>query len=266
MGIADLTGPRAKLGRADEHLTLLNEEFRRFVEMNANTVWSRYRREGEWDVVMLDPVPAVPPQIALIAGDCLNNLRTALDHLVWQLVLREDAQPRDRHCFPIYETRAEFINRVETPVRRGKKDSPLYGIPLGGDVWTLIETAQPYHCPEPKADELAVLARLTNFDKHRTLLVQQTFLTSGRVFWPADVQPIDVIPSCAPLATEHPTEVMRIRFAPGVNLRMDMEGKVSLTPTIGDGKTQAKITILADARRRVEKILKQVAALPRVQG
>lgn len=269
MRIADLTSPRAKLGRANEHLAVFNEELLVYRRQNAQSVGATCGRKGDWYVVELNPIPTLPRRMALIAGDCLSNLRAALDHLVWQFVLREDQQPTDTNTFPLYETEQEFLNKVETPAQRGKRHA-LEGITLGGDAWTLIAAAQPYQSPQPQVGTLADLARLTNFDKHRTMLIQQTFLTSQkgmpRVFWRADVQPIDQRFSEAPLSAKRPTEIARFLFAPGVNPGMDMEGKVTITPFLSDGVRKVPVGALGDIYSRVGEILYQAMALPRVQG
>jgi hypothetical protein len=277
MGIANLTGPRAKLGRAKEHLEALYREFGVFAEQEAKTAMVKRRREEEWDVFYLGPIPAVPLRIALLAGDCLVNLRAVLDHLIWQLVLREDQEPGKHLQFPFSYTPEKFLHESEPPAKRGKKPGSIFGIPRGGDAWTLIEAAQPYHCPQPKHDALVRLAQLANIDKHRTLLVQQAFVnTEGliervRIWWESDPQgvpPSEVQVGLVgtPLSPEHPTEILRCRFAGGTHPRVDMEGKIPLEPTIGDEETQVSLNVLGGAYMRVQKLLEQVAALPLVQA
>jgi hypothetical protein len=104
MGIADITSSRAKLVRAREHLKALDDEIDAFSRQEDAKVGKiTYGRDGTWHVVYLSPIPSLPIPIALIAGDCLNNTRAALDHLVWQLVLREDKEPQQTNSFPICE-------------------------------------------------------------------------------------------------------------------------------------------------------------------
>ena len=43
----------------------------------------------------------VPDEIISICGDALHNLRSALDHLAFQLVLVAGNKPTRRTCFPI---------------------------------------------------------------------------------------------------------------------------------------------------------------------
>jgi hypothetical protein len=114
---------------------------------------------------------------------------------------------------------------------------------------------------------LAILDRLAQFDKHRTLLVWQAYITGDLMLGPADVEPVEVVPGRAnPLSEKHPTELFRARFAPGVDVHMQMEGNVPVEPAIGDGVTQRRLGAVVGAQRRVQEIVEQVAALPRVQG
>jgi len=51
------------------------------------------------------------PQLSLIAGDALHNLRSALD-LAWIEVLRVLELPRDRRSFPFYKTKSDLQARL----------------------------------------------------------------------------------------------------------------------------------------------------------
>jgi hypothetical protein len=268
MGIADLTGPRAKLARADEHLSILDSEFRAFSLQEPKPIIVKFRHEEGWYVAYLDPLPLPPLRLALIAGDCLNNIRAALDHLVWQLVLREDKEPSYTHCFPLCEIRQKFLDEVKSPPKKRERRSPLRGIPDNGDAWAIIEKAQPFQRPQPQDDVLFLLAQMTNVDKHRTLLIQRAFpvveTIAACIHWNPNFQLIErqFFPHFTP---EHPTKIMRFRFAPDVDPGMYVEGDIGVEPTLGDGKTQAGFGVVSAIRRQVQKILDQVATLPGVK-
>jgi hypothetical protein len=161
----------------------------------------------------------------------------------------------------------------------------LYGIPRDGDAWAIIEAAQPYQRPKPEADALSLVARLTNTDKHRTVLEQQTYLSPDsrmpRMFWRPDVEPIETVWKIAlwsrfPLSTERPAELVRFRFppdtdpgfglAPETEAGVDVHGHFRLNPTVGDGEAQVTFPLLSAASWCVEQILEQVARLPQVQS
>ena len=270
MGIANLASPWAKFRRANEHLDLIESELLALNQQNTKAVPVTFRHDGPWLVIYVGPSPILPVRLALIAGDCLNNLRATLDHLVWQLVLREDHEPQQTNCFPICETAQQFRNKCETPAQRGNPHHPLHGIPIDGDAWAIVEKAQPFNRPQPQGDALTWLANLSNIDKHRTLLVQMSFIDhvsmQDKIHWITECQPIErKFAADVRLSREHPTEIARFRFASESNPRMDMERDIIVDPTLGDGKTQLSFGVIDVARLRIKEILNEVAALPGVK-
>jgi hypothetical protein len=91
----------------------------------------------------------------LMAGEVIQTLRSALDHAVYAA-----ARGRGKTQFPIFTDACEFQVKGRPQIK---------GVPKA--VRTLIERAQPYNrLPEhPSFDTLAVLSKLSNLDKHRTL-------------------------------------------------------------------------------------------------
>jgi len=102
-----------------------------------------------------------PPPLALsaITGDVVNNLRAALDHVVWGL-----AKPKLRGshtAFPIY---LDESDRSQKRFARALEGVPKRAV-------TAIRRMQPYEgSGEPRDKPLAVLNALVNEDKHRSLL------------------------------------------------------------------------------------------------
>ncbi len=274
-GFADITGVRAKLGRAEVHFNALGDELRRLSEEYSETSFINFRNDGEWHVMFGGPIPEFPIEWSLIAGDFFTNLRAVLDHLIWQLVLREGKKPKQTHAFPIFQSESDFIKKVESPPKDSKRSSPLYGIPTDGDAWAIIQRAQPWYRgkadgSEPRKDMLAGLALMSNIDKHRTILVSMALPDQRRfgevVRWlPEDVQPIEVrLANWEPLSHEHPTELMRVRFPLDTQVTMYMDGKLAIGPTFGDEQTQ--IAGFRPIYERVSQIVDEVATLPRVNG
>ena len=104
---------------------------------------------------------APPDHWPLLAGEAIQNLRSALDHVVW--ASWEDAGgigDGDHVKFPIAVDINDFKSQAGNMLR---------GVPK--PIWTLIEGAQPYQrAPTAPPDEaLYVLRSLSNIDKHRTL-------------------------------------------------------------------------------------------------
>lgn len=96
-----------------------------------------------------------------------HNLRSALDHLVWQLVILNDKQPRRQNQFPIIGTKNEYW---EVPRDRSEsaRDRMLFGV--AEEHRTFIDMVQPFNArSDPKETALAVLSWISNADKHRVI-------------------------------------------------------------------------------------------------
>jgi hypothetical protein len=220
-----LESPRLKLGRADEHLNVLDEELRVFFKSYTDRKPLDYALDGPWHVVLANP-PAKPlpppPRLSLICGEAVQNIRAALDHLVWQLVLLEGNQPDKWNSFPDYTKKGQFDANVRHPKNPERRPSPLHGIDPNGRAWAFIEEAQPYRGgtghEDPTHHELAVLAFLSNMDKHRTLLNRLVF--PGRATLkdlvsvnPPDAGIEDYRVANQPLSLVEKTELVRWRFS-----------------------------------------------------
>lgn len=102
-----------------------------------------------------------PDDLALLAGEVIYNLRSALDHAVYKLISKNRGQSQ----FPIFTDVCEFQVKGRPMIK---------GVPP--DVCTLIEERQPYKrsAPTPALDPLAILNSLSNRDKHRELATVAT--------------------------------------------------------------------------------------------
>jgi hypothetical protein len=125
-------------------------------------------------------VPAVDPVWLTIIGDCLFNLRSALDHLAYQLVRLDNKTPTDSTYFRIRDS--PFINKgkrlpmqLEPPVSRP-------------DILKAVEAVQPYadtgDPPDPPVlNPLWALHRLNIIDKHRLLVAVVFALNLNATYW-----------------------------------------------------------------------------------
>src|SRR5581483_10715956 len=98
------------------------------------------------------------PHWPLLAGDAIQNLRSALEHAVWAGV---PSRMRRRTQFPIFKDPCEF-QVLGRPMIAG----------LSEPIRALIEEAQPCNgmfSDAPEWDPLWQLRDLSNRDKHRTL-------------------------------------------------------------------------------------------------
>lgn len=172
MAKATISGIRAKLARADVHLQTLDREISGFLAENPYEFVGDFDSERE-EFVAKARFKTYPlwNDWATIIGDCVHNLRSALDHLAWQLVLLNNGTPGRETSFPILEDRLSQKGhmrrcRIETDSGRVRPS-----------VEACVERAQPYHrTDDPTLHPLAILGGLSNEDKHRTLTVTSAAL------------------------------------------------------------------------------------------
>lgn len=178
-----LDGAFAKLDRADAHLRGLKKSLEGFLEEHPYGVVSQ-EDPDTGECVLYGKVRKRPPVLdwGVCIGDVVQNLRSALDHLAWQLALqhRPDEEPPANTAFPIFKDKDRFLVEVAN-----SKRSPIAGIDPA--VHERIRELQPcYRGNRPWADPLWVLHRLANDDKHRMLHVVQVASVSA-TYWLSDM-------------------------------------------------------------------------------
>jgi hypothetical protein len=154
-----LDGARLKVVRAQEHLDSLKTEIDRYRKVNPY----QFSVETDSAGTTFDFIPTtiVAPDLHLscILGDCVTNLRSGLDYIVWQLGLKYCGRPlrpgKDRLYFPI-TTDVHVFSKKRAP------DLSKYNIPA--PTISLIESVQPYNAGY---SSLADLDAIVNEDKHR---------------------------------------------------------------------------------------------------
>jgi hypothetical protein len=114
-------------------------------------------------------IPKRPPQeLRILIGEMVYQLRSALDHLVFELIKRNpDVATVDpdweEHCqFPI---RWRVPKNCTPPLAKGRFSGDLPGI--SDKAFAVIEGFQPYYASSATHTYLRLLAHLSNIDKHR---------------------------------------------------------------------------------------------------
>lgn len=148
-----------KLYRAKHHYEELHQELLAYYSAQ-ETVQIRLAANG----IHIGNTKPVPARFGLIAGDTLQCFRSALDYLVWELVLANNGTPTQQNAFPISLTGVDYKNEVE-------KRRRLHGV--NPSACALINKLQPFQFPEPEREQspLALLDKLTNINKHRRVLL-----------------------------------------------------------------------------------------------
>jgi hypothetical protein len=169
------TSAAMKLFRAHEHLDSIDAEIHAFFEPAPYVLAPESNTETGERLRRIVATDKPPIELSLMIGDALHNLRSALDHLVWE---RSAPHARDAKTgFPLSLTRQGFSSSQHR----------LRG--LSADDRAIIERLQPYHASdelEARTEPLRVLHDLNIADKHQFLhltwlsLESATLVTNAR--------------------------------------------------------------------------------------
>jgi hypothetical protein len=160
-----------KFFRAVSHFKELETELQRYFETNPGKVVRQPEGEPNQFIGRFEATNPIPGRLPIIMGDCIQNLRSCLDYLVWELVLAAKGTPGKNNSFPICKMLEAFNNQV-TKLRRLDGVAP--------DAVAEIKVFQPYHHGQDFAKHvLWILDDLCNINKHRRVLL--TRLVGGMV-------------------------------------------------------------------------------------
>jgi hypothetical protein len=162
-----LDGCRAKLNRAIELTTELEDKLRQFLSANPKpyNVKGEHRNEDrEFHLVVSGPQP--PLIFSVLAGEIIHHLRSALDHAIWAIATCKmsspsESSPSERLQFPICDSKMGFEKSISNGVIKG----------VGDEAAKIVESVQPFKQPIPRDTVLSALNKASNTDKHRLLLV-----------------------------------------------------------------------------------------------
>lgn len=150
---------RDKIERARHHFVDLQSELREYKSRKPFQLIEV--ADGDSVEIQVRVTERIPTAITLVLGDCVHNLRSALDHIVYEAVAKAGTSNCD---FPIWSRASnEFTQKDWKTFVRNKVQ--------GGNAAALrryLETLRPY--VGGNDEYLWVLHRLDIIDKHRLLL------------------------------------------------------------------------------------------------
>jgi hypothetical protein len=159
-----LSGVIAKFNRASQQFDVLRHEIGSFSDQDPQPHFSRgYFDTDTWEWIERFQVREPPPlRWGVMLGDCVHNLRSALDHLACQLTLLNGGTMEDcaQTQFPIASTsESQFEQMADRRIPGLSKRHRAF-----------VKWAQPYRAGDKAwKHPLAILADLSNADKHRLL-------------------------------------------------------------------------------------------------
>lgn len=111
----------AKIERADKHISDLGQAIADFLASKPYKVGAKnHPILSDATTFFVEKARPIPPCIPIIAGDAIHNLRSALDHLAWQLVEASGNTPGSWTGFPIYDPSKFTTDKGESKFFEGK--------------------------------------------------------------------------------------------------------------------------------------------------
>jgi hypothetical protein len=191
VGRHPLEGITLKLARSEEHLGALHNSMERFLQSQFyEPVAEANPERGVF--IRVENVQEPPPEWELLIGEFVYNVRSAVDHLAYELARLHLGDPLPVSIatsseFPIFNNGRDF--RFGRRDKRGRR-SRRPGVPGSGlhkirgvsqPARTAIERLQPYHRRKnPGAGALWLLEELSNIDKHRQLHLTTSQVVGSR--------------------------------------------------------------------------------------
>ena len=164
------TGAKSKIKRADHHIEDLKSHLGIFIARKPYRLVPGFDPDGGQPIIQIKYKEAIPDGFAVVIGDAVHNLRTALDHMIWELV-GFGRKPHPNLKFPTAKNRTSFEGACKGLKARD---------PSVTDILKALEVF-----PGGKGESLYYLSLLDNADKHLALTpILELAKASVRVLWP----------------------------------------------------------------------------------
>lgn len=153
-----LYGVMEKRNRAEHHLVAIEQCITDFFNSDPYPVITdSHSEDGIYHARLVHPKRLPARQLALMIGDCVHNMRSALDYIAWELA---GADPGDMETmFPIYDTKPGFDKLGRRRIKR-----------LPDKAKTLVEWLQPFDTGHGGSQlALAAINKIDAADKHKLL-------------------------------------------------------------------------------------------------
>jgi hypothetical protein len=188
----DLSGAWSKVVRGKMHVEVLRAMIRRAGRPNPNVIPLRREFDPKERAIIfrIEKIVEVGDDWGLIAGDAIHNLRSALDHLAWQLALR--------YFNGVEPQKPGIVKNIQFPIVSDVSKwagSPHRINVTPADVLKL-EKVQPFYVTHPVGRHfLEGLAEFSNADKHRTVQLAYTAVGDVTIVGPARSDFTDCVPA-----------------------------------------------------------------------
>lgn len=171
-----LEGVRLKRSRAWDQIGGLKSDIDAFLREEPAPYVPRIDFNGQTQILTISVHINKSPDTmwSVRIGEIVHNLRSALDHTVWELFIRNNRRPPQRgsmNQFPIFDAQAGFDKRGTGQFLKGISQKAVQ----------LIRAEQPFSVSDGGTGEgiqspLWHLKELSNCDKHRTIHLTGTLI------------------------------------------------------------------------------------------
>lgn len=204
-----------------------------------------------WEWVEKFKIHEEPPlRLGVMMGEVVHNLRSALDHLMWQVTLLDSGTPDRNTQYPIVTESESKFNKLAARMIPG----------LSADHRAAVERTQPYRTGDPKRQSLAVLNRLSNVDKHQVVHTAYSCTTES---YQAEIDEfMDALPPDAPIrgvlmpapgqSLQDGTPIMRVLFRPDAEAPAEVKMGFHFTMGVAFGNPGI---VSDDVNRMAEDVL-----------
>ena len=168
----DFGGVDMKVARAEYHVESIGSAIRDFFKDDFKIPQAQgyIDLDKEWQVFCWAGLKPFPAEWGVMLGDAVHNLRSGLDHLMWQLV---DACPGDspgNHTqFPVSDTKAKWRDDIDERCKN-RGPPPTHG--LSQEAFDFVKSFQPFASGNKGkiGKRIKRLHHISNTDKHRQIL------------------------------------------------------------------------------------------------
>lgn len=217
---------RAKVDRARHHLEQLDTEMTSFTDRHPYAIRLKEQpRPEEWVYALFLTEP-IPVMWGVILGEAVHDLRSALEHVVFQLAFdNKQGVEQQGTGFPIFDSQASWdSNGGSSNIKH-----------LGTESQAFIRSVQPYAPCTDGRRHLWALQKMWNQDKHQLVHPWGILFLPDRSSLHIDPAPVEIIYNEGLI--KHGAEAFRLIYTADP-LQVGVKGYLP----INIGTEQAKIT------------------------
>jgi len=246
-----------KVERAKKHVLEFKGAIDAFRESKPQAIGTKRNPQTRQLIYYVSRAEPVPPSIAAIAGDVVQNLRTALDYLHQHLLMVGTGSDTPRKG----KDATFYIDGDPNP-NHYKTSAPAKVQGLRQDAIDALKRIEPYK--GGKGHDLWILNELNNIDKHRALVIVASAYRSMSI-WPVIQRMMDQIPGTAKLPDEASDAMHKASFIRPADRKCPLKVGDELFIDAPDAEPNEKIQFAFDVAINELQVVEAEPALETLQ-